>query len=286
MSALPSVRRLSLVPPPVLPAGVAWLGASAVAGPEAATSSLSEFLAAGLTSDDWTEALLGEPAKDVRVPPLKETLGLWKKRKILDSDTFEKLADELKGQAGRLVDVWHTGFVEKVYASLFDAIATGETLSDWIPKAQSLLDQYGADAGVRIFSGEKWSAWYADLVFRNANAAATAGGRYAEMFSREWIKRAPYFMHDAINDSRVRPDHLALDGMVFRKDDPGARKYLSPLGHGCRCESLEYDQADVDEGGYSVTRGRSVNIDLPAGWDADRVKSLVPDALKNLGGAR
>lgn len=286
MSALPMDRHLVLVEAPPLPAGVAWLGASAVVGPGAATSSLSEFLAAGLTSDDWTEALLGEPARDVRVPPLKETLSLWRKRKILDSDTFERLVDELKGHAGRLVDVWHTGFVEKVYASLFDAMAQGWTLADWIPKAQSLLDQFGASAGVRIFSGETWSAWYADLVFRNANAAATAGGRYAEMFSREWIQRAPFWQYDAINDNRTRPDHLALDGLVFRKDDPAARKYLPPIAHGCRCSSIEADQADLDDGGYKVTRGRNVDIPLPEGWDADRVASLVPLALRNLGGKK
>lgn len=270
--------------PPPIPAGLAWLSAATYAGPEEATRSLSAFLLAGATSDDWTAALLGQPAKDIRVPPLKETLALWKKRKVVDSDTFEKLTDELKGQSGRLVDVWNTRFTEDVYASLFDAIAKGWTLPDWLPKAQALLDQYGADPSVRIFSGDTWSASYADLVFRNANAAATAGGRYAEMFSREWIRRAPYFMNDAIKDTRVRPSHLALDGIVFRKSDPAARRFLAPLGHNCRCVSLEFDQADVDEGGYKVRQGRDMDVSPDEGWDTDRVASLVPAALKNLGG--
>ncbi len=277
-----SAVHLALAPPP-LPAGLAFLGASAAVGADEATGSLVEFLAAGLTSDDWTEAILGAPAEHVVVPPLKDTLALWKKRKILDSKTFAALTDELKGQAGRLADVWHTKFVQKIYGSLFDAVAQGETLAQWMPKAQSLLDQFGADQGVRIFTGEEWSPWYADLVFRNANAAATAGGRYAEMFSREWIKRSPFWLYDAINDSRTRPSHLALDGMVFRKDDPGARKYLPPLGPNCRCTAEEMDQADVDDGGYRRSWGRDVKVEIPSGWDADRVASLVPDALKNLG---
>ncbi|MDP2317539.1 MAG: hypothetical protein Q8P41_31935, partial [Pseudomonadota bacterium] len=172
-----SARALHLVP--TIPAGVAWLGASAAVGVTDATGSLMEYLAAGFTSDDWTDALLGAPAKDIRVPPLKDTLALWRKRKVVDTDTFAKLTDELKGQSGRLVGIWDTRFVDDVYASLFDALANGWTLSEWMPKAQSLLDQYGADPSVRIFSGDRWSAWYADLVFRNANAAATAGGRYA-----------------------------------------------------------------------------------------------------------
>jgi SPP1 gp7 family putative phage head morphogenesis protein len=272
------------VPAPV-PAGIGFLGIAATVGTERATASLVDFLAAGFDSDDWTAAILGAPQKDVSVPPLKETLSRWRKRKILDSRTFENLADELKGQAGRLAGVWHTRFVEAVYGSLFDAMADGLTLQDWIPRAQSLLDQFGADTGLRIFSGETWSPWYSDLVFRNANAAATAGGRYAEMFSREWIRRAPFWLYDAINDSRTRPAHLALDGMVFRKDDPAARKFLPPIDHNCRCSSIETDQGDVDDAGYKVARGRDVDVKLPEGWDADRVASLVPEALRNLKGS-
>lgn len=271
-------------PAPPVPAGLGFLGIAATVGPERATASLAGFLAAGFDADDWTGALLGAPQRNVRVPPLKDTLALWRRRKILNSKRFGKLADELKGQAGRLAGVWQTRFVEAVYGSLFDAMAGGLTLQEWIPKAQSLLDQYGADTGVRIFSGEEWSPWYSDLVFRNANAAATAGGRYAEMFSREWIRRAPFWLYDAINDSRTRPDHLALDGMVFRKDDAAARKYLPPIDHNCRCAAEETDQLDVDEGGYKITRGTSVDVKLPDGWDADRVASLVPEALRNLKG--
>lgn len=213
---------------------LAWIAASAVEGPAKAWAGLREVLGAGGTSDDWADVLLDAKEKpSPEVPPLKETLRSWKRRRILDSDTFERLADELKGRAGRLVDVWHTGFVEAVYGSLFDAIALGRTLPEWAEEAQALLDQFGADAGVRIFSGERWSAWYADLVFRNANAAATAGGRYAEMFSREWIGRSPYWLYDALNDGRTRPEHAALDGLVFRKDDVSARRLLPPSAHNC-----------------------------------------------------
>jgi hypothetical protein len=213
---------------------LAWIGASAIEGPSKAWAGLRQVLVSGGTSDDWADVLLDAKEKpSPEVPPLKETLRSWKRRRILDSDVFERLADELKGRAGRLVDVWHTGFVEAVYGSLFDAMATGKTLAEWAEEAQSLLDQFGADAGVRIFSGDRWSAWYADLVFRNANAAATAGGRYAEMFSREWIGRSPYWLYDAINDGRTRPEHAALDGLVFLKDDVTARRLLPPSAHNC-----------------------------------------------------
>lgn len=270
-----------------------WLGAAAAVGPEEATSSLMARLVAGGTSDDWAEAArrkhagarIGHAILEARrepFPTLRETLRRWKARVVYDTDTFDALADELKGTAGRLVDVWHTQFVKKVYGSLFDAMASGTTLSDWIPEAQALLDQFGADDGVRIFSGEKWSPSYADLVFRNAHSAAMAGGRYAEMFSREWIRTAPFWLYDAVDDKRTRKAHEALDGLVFRKDDVTARRLLPPSDHRCRCLALEYTQRDVDKGAHEITAadGLSREVFPPRGWDADRVESLVPGTLR------
>jgi SPP1 gp7 family putative phage head morphogenesis protein len=277
---------MSVAPVPV------WLAAAAIVGPERAYTGLMAHLVAGGSSDDWAEAFITsadgeEPgvalleARRAAFPTLKETLRRWKERGIFPSDVFDALADEMKGQAGRLVDVWHTGFVEKVYGSLFDAMASGATLSDWIPEAQKLLDLFGADDAVRIFSGEKWSPNYADLVFRNAHSAAMAGGRYAEMFSREWTRIAPYWLYDAVDDTRTRPTHAALDGLVFRKDDTAARRLLPPSAHRCRCLALEYTQRDVDEGKHRITGAGSLSADVlpPRGWDADRVQSLVPGVL-------
>ncbi len=258
-----------------------WVGASAVLGPEEALADLRAHLIAGETSDEWAPAFPLD-ARPAELPTLRETLRRWKARRVFDTDAFDALADELKGQAGRLVDVWHKRFVELVYGSLFDAMASGATLSDWIPEAQKLLDRFGADDSVRIFSGEKWSPSYADLVFRNAHSAAMAGGRYAEMFSRQWIGIAPFWLYDAVDDHRTRPAHAALDGRVFRKDDATARRLLPPSQHNCRCLALEYRQRDVDEGNHEITDAGGLPTDVfpPRGWDADRVESLVPGTLR------
>jgi hypothetical protein len=104
------------------------------------------------------------------------------------------------------------------------------------------------------------------------------------MFSRTWIGLAPFWLYDAVNDSRTRPAHAALDGKVFRKDDTSARRLLPPSEHNCRCLAVEYRQRDVDEGEHQITEADSLSRDLfpPRGWDADRVESLVPGTLKFL----
>lgn len=133
---------MSAAPVPV------WLGAAAIVGPERAYTGLMAHLVAGGSSDGWAEAFItsadgeepGQAFLESRreaYPTLKETLRRWKAREIFPSDVFDALADELRGTAGRLVDVWHTRFVERVYASLFDAMASGGTLAEWIPQAQA-----------------------------------------------------------------------------------------------------------------------------------------------------
>ena len=42
----------------------------------------------------------------------------------------------------------------------------------------------------------------------------------------------PFWMYDARNDGRVRPSHAAMDGQVFRSDDPIWQTHYPPNG-GC-----------------------------------------------------
>lgn len=220
------------------------------------------------------------PFEAVPVDPFKKAYEYWKAKQALPSDVFEKLVDELKGQAFRLVDVWHQSFVEAVLASLEDAFRKGLTVREWSRNAQKLLDTYGASEAVRIYSGEKWSAWYADLVFRNAFSSSLMAGRYSAMFSGAWMNVAPYWMYDAINDSRVRDEHLWLDGKVFDKRDAIARRFLPPWDHNCRCSVIELDAKEVADGGYRITKGTQIPFRPRKGWNADRVASLVPGVLR------
>ncbi len=216
----------------------------------------------------------------VTVKPFDKTLTLWARRKVLPADQFAALGDEQKAKAGRLAGIYHTSFTQAIYDSLGKAISEGQTVRDWAPQAQQILDGFGAAKGERIYSGDTWSPWYADLVFRTATQAAYAGGRYAEMFSPEWMTNAPYWLYDATNDGRTRPEHAALDGLVFRKDDARARHFLPPCGFGCRCHAIELDEDDFKAGGYKLSKGQDIREALPPGWDADRVSSLVPASMR------
>lgn len=70
-----------------------------------------------------------------------------------------------------------------------------------------------------------------ETVYRNAVQTAYMAGHWRRF--DEAKDDLPYLMYDAINDSRVRPSHLAMDGVIRPVDDPFWRTHTPPLGHRC-----------------------------------------------------
>jgi len=223
-------------------------------------------------------------------------------KNILPADVYKTLPDELKAKAGALAKVYSTLFTGEVYERLYAAIREGKTVKEFAQEAQHILDKYGSSEKLKVYTGDRFSPAYADVVFRTNTQAAYAAGRYAEMFSADYMDVAPFWQYQSIDDARTRPEHRALDGKVFRKDDPASRRYLPPSNFNCRCTAVEMTEEEVKASGIKVTRGDDVAAlqlhdedgnplkdkhgvpltvgKLPKGWDADRVASLVPDAMK------
>lgn len=230
-------------------------------------------------------------------PLLQEVVDRWAKRDVLSAKDFYALADEIKGRAFTAKRLWDQHALEQTLESLEKALAEGKTLRDWRQTSwQNLAERFGAP-GANV-------SHYVDTVFRTNTQAAYAAGRYAEMFDPDWMEASPYWMYSSIHDGRTRPAHKALDGKVFLKSDPEARKYLPPISFNCRCMAVEMALEDVEAGGYTVTPGSEIKRiplvdskgkplidrltgkpllvgDPPKGWNTDRVESLVPEVMKN-----
>lgn len=71
--------------------------------------------------------------------------------------------------------------------------------------------------------------------------AGQMGRKWAEIQETKDI--LPYLQYDALNDSRVRPEHLALDGVVRRADDGFWLTQYPPNGYNCRCTVRQIAQA-------------------------------------------
>ncbi len=91
-----------------------------------------------------------------------------------------------------------------------------------------------------------WTQGYAQTVVRTNTTSAFAAGRFreAEDMKREGVEVVA-LKFVAIEDSRVRPNHLACDGLIASVDDPIWNKLSPPLFYGCRCTVVPVDAIDI-----------------------------------------
>jgi SPP1 gp7 family putative phage head morphogenesis protein len=68
-------------------------------------------------------------------------------------------------------------------------------------------------------------------IYRTNLQTAYARGR--EDWALENIENLPYWQYNAVLDARTRPSHAAMDGRVFRADDPVWQAIRPPRGYNC-----------------------------------------------------
>ena len=91
----------------------------------------------------------------------------------------------------------------------------------------------------------------------------------------------PYWMYDAINDSRTRPSHLAMDGTVLHHSHPWWKTHYTPNGYRCRCTVVSLTEAQAHKRGISPL---PPDADPDEGWDysvGESYEKGVDEALDN-----
>jgi len=136
-----------------------------------------------------------------------------------------------------------------------------------------------------------------ETIYRNSVQTAYQAGHWRDF--EENKDERPYLMYDAINDSRTRPSHLALDNTIKPVDDPFWDTCSPPLGHRCRCSLRSLSPREAMHLG-GVTQNVPAEGGPDEGWGSkptewgdtlERLKAeklakaapAVADAVENMG---
>lgn len=148
-----------------------------------------------------------------------EALRFAHNKKIVLPDEFYSMDLKTRQMATTVSFLSSLEQIETVIKAVNKSIADGGTFKDFqkfIKESEIILPKH-----------------YLDNVFRTNIQNAYGHGRWIQQ-NRNKAKR-PYLMYSAINDSRVRPSHLALDKIVLPFDHPFWLTHYPPLGYRCRC---------------------------------------------------
>ena len=109
---------------------------------------------------------------------------------------------------------------------------------------------------------------YLELVYRTQVASAYGAGRWAQLNAPDVIAARPYRRCSTATDSRVRPEHAVMHGVVWRVDDPAFASVAAPFGFMCRCSVQSVSDAEIAANGWTVADAPPGGFVMTAGFGA------------------
>ena len=103
-----------------------------------------------------------------------------------------------------------------------------------------------------------------DNIFRTNIQGSYNAGRYAQQTDPVNLKLRPFWMYDAVNDSRTRPTHRAMDNTILPADDRWWTTHYPPNGYRCRCTVLSLSAKQAQQRGIAQTYPQGAEPD--SGW--------------------
>lgn len=112
-----------------------------------------------------------------------------------------------------------------------------------------------------------------DIGYSRTTVSRYLTGKYKRMTEPGVKALRPYWQYDAVNDSKTRPSHLAMDGRVFMADDPIWDTWFPPNGFKCRCTVKTLSKRQMEQ------RGLTVETEAPraARLEDGRFVNILPD---------
>lgn len=192
--------------------------------------------------------------------PSKETVAYFRaKGAHISWNWFETAADVharsfTAAKTARLDVV--TTLQAEVQRAIDEGISQKEFIRTLTPRLQKLgwwgkqivVDSDGNAEEVQLGSPRRLA-----LIYNVNTRVAYNAGRYTQMMNN--TDTHPFWQYVAVMDSRTRPSHSALNGLVFRYDDPFWKTHYPPNGWNCRCRVRPLSQARLDAMGLSVSSG-------------------------------
>lgn len=173
---------------------------------------------------------LNFPPVDGQPVHFQEAINAAEERSVVLPDVYY---GELQGIARQ------QAFTIAGIASFEQLKAVKDSLDKWLSEGKT-FKQWQKAIAVKDLELPKYRL---ETIFRTNLQGNYQAGHW-EQIERNKEAR-PYLMYDAINDSRTRPAHRAMDGIIRPVDDPFWKTHSPPNGYMCRCGLISLTEAQA-----------------------------------------
>lgn len=186
----------------------------------------------------------------------REALDFLKKKKPLPAKEYRQLEDDAKAKAFTVAGYTTAEVLEEFLQELEVAVEEGSTKEAF----QERMNDFLGSAGY-----EGMNSWRADVIFRTNLQTAYNAGHYKAMTDPTVRRLRPYWQYQTIGDGHVRDTHAAMEGRVYRCDDPIWDIWYPPNGFRCRCSVVSLTEEQVRQRGLQVDTLMPHQIDYSTG---------------------
>lgn len=130
-----------------------------------------------------------------------------------------------------------------------EAIQNGETLEGF----RKRFDEIVANTGWQYNGGRNWRT---RIIYDTNVYAAYNRGRLKQHLDLADVM--PYWEYNHHDNEHPREEHIALDSIILRYDDPFWQYYYPIKAYGCHCTVTAYDGDDLAEMGKTVSQSPEI----------------------------
>lgn len=194
-----------------------------------------------------------------------EALNWHRARAPVTPEDFRKLSDWAKRRAFTVAGATSLGAVTAVWDALEKALADGTD-----------FEQFKRDIKARV-PDLAIPDHRLETIFRNNIQTAYSAGRYEQMTDPAVVAVRPYWMFDAVLDSRTTRICASLDGKVYPANHPFWTRSYPPLHSRCRSGVRTMTEQEAGERGVET----AIPPDTPSeGWGGVNIQ-WTPDPSKH-----
>lgn len=154
----------------------------------------------------------------------EEAIAWFRARVPLPKKEWRALEERARRKAFTVAGVAHLDLIAEVLSSLSKALEQGTPYAEWAREIREKLEAaWGRPNGQRI-----------ETIFRTNVQMAYSSGRWAQMTQPEVLEQRPYWVYDAVLDSRTTSICQERNGVVRPAGDPWWESNTPPLHFNCR----------------------------------------------------